>query len=201
MSSFLKSKLNLLYPIATTIILIMCLLMLSRISLALWQIDRVNETSGWLSIIVNGLRIDVATLSILFLIPAVLSCFIASDGKLGRTWLFVLRIRIVISIWITIYLELATPPFIMEYDVRPNRLFVEYLKYPKEVFSMLLSGYKPELLIGFIGSFISIFFGWKFSKTIVTDLSFPKWYWRPVLTFLVLILALAGGQRHHFKTG
>lgn len=31
------------------------------------------------------------------------------------------------------FLEAATPGFIAEYDSRPNRIFVEYLKYPNEV--------------------------------------------------------------------
>ncbi len=35
-------------------------------------------------------------------------------------------------------MELATPAFILQYDVRPNRLFIEYLKYPKEVFIDLM---------------------------------------------------------------
>ena len=47
---------------------------------------------------------------------------------------------------------MATPGFIAEYDVRPNRLFVEYLKYPHEVVSMLWGGFKIHVFasIGFV---------------------------------------------------
>lgn len=44
-------------------------------------------------------------------------------------------------------MEIATPSFINEYDARPNLLFVEYLKYPKEVFSTLWGAYKAQVLL------------------------------------------------------
>ncbi len=172
----------------------MCLLMLSRIGLALWHLDRVNDSSGWLSILFNGLRIDLATLSSLLVVPAFLSCFFAGNTTSGKAWLFFVRIWIVLGLWLLVYMELATPPFIMEYDVRPNRLFVEYLKYPAEVFGMLWSGYKLELLIGLLGSIASIYFGWRFSKHAVSGLTFPKWYWRPVWALMILIIAVMGAR-------
>ena len=36
--------------------------------------------------------------------------------------------------WLLIFMETVTPSFIMEYDVRPNRLFVEYLIYSPYTF-------------------------------------------------------------------
>lgn len=45
-------------------------------------------------------------------------------------------------------MEVATPTFILEYDLRPNILFVEYLAYPQEVFLMLVGGYKLNMFIG-----------------------------------------------------
>lgn len=47
-----------------------------------------------------------------------------------------------------ILLEISTPQFILEYDTRPNRLYVDYLKHPKEVFGMLWKGYKGIVLGG-----------------------------------------------------
>ena len=46
------------------------------------------------------------------------------------------------------FLEIASPAFILEYDSRPNRLFVEYLKHPREVSGMLWRGYKAALVGG-----------------------------------------------------
>ena len=46
-----------------------------------------------------------------------------------------------------IFLEFATPQFLIEYDSRPNRLFLEYLVYPQEVLAMLWNGYRSLLLL------------------------------------------------------
>jgi phosphoglycerol transferase MdoB-like AlkP superfamily enzyme len=54
-----------------------------------------------------------------------------------------------------VFLEAATPGFIHEYDVRPNRIFVEYLKYPHEVFGMLWQGFKLELFFGLLMTVIA----------------------------------------------
>jgi len=168
----LKNKLGIYFPFISTLFVAICILMLSRVGLALWQIDRVNESDGWLQIIFNGLRVDIATLCILLIIPAFFSCFFAGNSTASKVWLFFVRIWFVLVLWFLVYMELATTPFIMEYDVRPNRLFVEYLKYPEEVFGMLWSGYKLELFIGLIGSLTTLYFGWKHSRHAVSDLPF-----------------------------
>lgn len=49
-----------------------------------------------------------------------------------------------------IFIENATFPFFLQYDVRPNYLFLEYLEYPHEIASLLFKDYKLELLISFI---------------------------------------------------
>lgn len=96
--------------------------------------------------------------------PALLSSFMPLKGKVGECWKWVLRLWMVAGLWILVYMELATAPFIQEYDLRPNRLFVEYLIYPKEVMSMLWTGYKLELFIGAIGTALTLVLGWKWSK-------------------------------------
>lgn len=49
-----------------------------------------------------------------------------------------------------VFMETATPPFLTQFDARPNRLFVEYLVYPKEVGSTLLTGYSLQVLAAVI---------------------------------------------------
>ncbi len=45
-----------------------------------------------------------------------------------------------------LFFELATPAFIHEYGLRPNRLFIEYLAYPAEVSQMLINGHSVALI-------------------------------------------------------
>ncbi|CAM2887838.1 LTA synthase family protein [Moritella viscosa] len=189
-----KRRLGVFYPIVTTFLICLIILNISRLGLSLWQADRVTDVSGWGTIFLSGLRIDIASLSYLLVLPAMLTCFLSNDGLVGRIWHVILRVWIVAGLWFVMYMELATPSFIMEYDVRPNRLFVEYLVYPKEVFGMLWSGYKLELFIGMVASIITVLGGWKLSGHLVKGLTFPSWYWRPVLALCVVAVCVMGAR-------
>jgi phosphoglycerol transferase MdoB-like AlkP superfamily enzyme len=166
----------------------------SRLGLMGWQFERITDISALFTIISQGLRVDIATISWLFILPALLNFLMPSQGKIGDVWRLILRCWLVIGLWLIVYMELATPSFIQEYDLRPNRLFIEYLIYPKEVFSMLWGGYKLELFISFVGSILAIFMGWKLSKFAVSNINMPKWYWRPVLAILIILIGIIGAR-------
>lgn len=183
-----------LQPIITFALIAFSILTISRLGLAIWLSDRVSNVNGWSDVLLQGARIDIATLCWLFILPSFLTSLIPMRGIIGKIWRLILRIWLVLGLWIIVYMELATPSFIMEYDLRPNRLFVEYLIYPKEVFGMLWSGYKLELFIGFIGSTLTLFFGWMLSGK-VTQRHIPmKIYLRPLLAILVLLIGVLGAR-------
>lgn len=194
MAAVVKKRLGILYPLCGTFLICLAVLALSRLGLSVWQGDRVNDANGWAAILLNGFRIDISTVSYLLILPSLLTCLFAGNGHLGKGWLFILRLWIVFGLWFLVYMELATPSFIMEYDVRPNRLFIEYLIYPKEVLGMLWSGYKPELFIAATVSMATLYWGWKLSHHLVTGLTFPRWYWRPLLAVIVVALGVMGAR-------
>ncbi|AGH80491.1 phosphoglycerol transferase MdoB-like protein [Psychromonas sp. CNPT3] len=194
MNEILKKKLGIAYPILAVFLLYLLILTFSRLSLSIWHFERVNAVEGWLPIFLSGLRIDISSLCYLLILPTLLTCLFASNSKVGKLWLVFFRVWIVLGLWFIVYMEVATPAFILEYDARPNRLFIEYLIYPKEVFSMLWGGYKLELFIGSIVSLFTLFFGWKLSAYLVTNLRFSPWYWRPLLAITMLLLAFIGAR-------
>ena len=194
MSFALKKRLGVLFPIVATFFLCLFIFMLSRLSLSLWQSERINDVAGWGTVFLSGLRIDIASLGYLLALPALFTCLFLNNNRIGKVCSLLLRIWIVLGLWIVVYMEVVTPSFIMEYDVRPNRLFVEYLIYPKEVFGMLWSGYKLELFLGGIISIATIYGGWKFSRYAVSGLTFPKWYWRPVIALLAVSILFIGAR-------
>ena len=194
MSFSLKKRLGVLFPIISTFVICLSIFMLSRLSLSLWQSERINDVNGWMAIFLSGLRIDLASLGYLLAIPALVSSLFLNNNTIGKVCSAFLRIWIIVGIWLVVYMEVVTPSFIMEYDVRPNRLFVEYLIYPKEVFGMLWSGYKLELLLGAIISIATIYGAWTFSRYAVTGLTFPKWYWRPVIALLAVSICFIGAR-------
>ena len=51
-----------------------------------------------------------------------------------------------------VFMEVSTPQFIMQFDVRPNRLFVEYLSYPSEVIATLWNGFRIALVLGVLAT-------------------------------------------------
>ncbi|WP_394208997.1 LTA synthase family protein [Enterovibrio calviensis] len=190
----IKSVLGPLYPIVCACLVLILIFTVSRLSLAIWHIDRVNDAHGWSSIFLSGLRIDIASICYLFILPALLASLLSGDHLIGRVWHWVLRVWITLGLWFVVYMEVATPPFIIEYDLRPNRLFVEYLVYPKEVFGMLWSGYKLELFVGLVVSLLTLALGWIWSKSLVSGLRYPKWYWRPLIAVLVVAIGVMGAR-------
>lgn len=67
--------------------------------------------------------------------------FLYSENRLGKLVNRFVRLWLTFGSTFIVFMELATPAFIETYDFRPNRLFIEYLVSPKEVFTMLLNGH------------------------------------------------------------
>lgn len=138
-------------PLLALYALGLALLSASRIGLMLWQSGRVADTGIWATLLVQGVRVDLIQLGLLAIIPLLLLPLF-SFRRAWPAWRTFTRWWLIAAIAALAFLEMATPPFILEYDVRPNRFFIEYLKYPREVFSMLWGGYKLELVAGVLAT-------------------------------------------------
>ena len=119
---------------------------LSRALLIAWQWERVAATSSLVSMLVQGLRSDLMTLGLfaaptLVLLPPLLAI------RRVTWWIRACCVWLGVSLIAIIFLEFATPQFLIEYDSRPNRLFLEYLVYPDEVMAMLWNGYRGLMLL------------------------------------------------------
>ncbi|SHO56996.1 LTA synthase family protein [Vibrio quintilis] len=169
-------------------------LTLFRTGLALWQFDRVAHNDAWTQLLLNGLRVDIATVCWLLIVPAFLSCWLSGIRRLEPFWPLILRFWLTGGLMFLIFMEVATPTFIAEYDLRPNRLFIEYLAYPKEVFTMLWHGYKLPLIAGTAFTILAVVFIWRKTKSWTSNIRAVRWYWRPVLAILVLACGIAGAR-------
>ena len=147
----LSNRLGPFAPLVAMLLLGLIILSLSRFGLVLWKFDRVISSGKLVEILLQGIRVDIIQLSLLALIPLLLAPIIAIK-RLFKTWQIFTYVWVIVAIILLVFLEAATPGFIAEYDVRPNRLFVEYLKYPHEVVSMLWGGFKIHVFasIGFV---------------------------------------------------
>ncbi len=170
------------------------LLTLSRCLLTLWQWQRAKLAGGFWPILRGGVRIDANIIAIIAGIPLMASPWIGDS---------IIAIHIVqgwfIFAWaLLVLLEVSTPQFIDEYDTRPNRLYVDYLKHPREVFGMLWKGYKATLLGGVLALVVMVGIGWAVFDDALPDNPLP--WWNDALFTLasaaVVFLAIRGTLKH-----
>ena len=180
----------------TYYLLIVGVFFLGRVVLFMLYFDRFSESgvNYWLSF-VYGLKMDTMVASMLLVIPLIVLSF--SPRSLAKISNLFLRLYFVVVLGILIYIENATFPFFVQYDVRPNFKFVEYLEYPVEVFNMIIADYKLALSIAFImiGIFAWVFMR-KTKESFLSVLQIPLY--KRALLFLPLALLLFIGIRSSF---
>jgi len=191
-----RSRMSIVKQLLKYYLFIAILFSVSRLSLFALYFDTFKDSgvNYWL-IFPYGLRMDSIVISILLIIPALLLTL--SPRKIQKPVSIFLKYYFLLVISSLIYIEIATFPFIAEYDVRPNYLFVEYLRYPKEVAATIFAAYKFELSIAFlsISSFIVLFL-----KKAKDDLKpvFSTSYIRRVSVLVPILLILVMGIRSSF---
>lgn len=109
--------------------------------------DRVHTQHVTNFVFAQGVRFDLVILGMIIVLPGLLSILLSPIRPVWKPWQTFQSVYFSTFFGFIVLMELATPSFIEQYDVRPNILFIEYLKYPKEVFSMLSKGYLTELLL------------------------------------------------------
>ncbi|TCV93341.1 phosphoglycerol transferase MdoB-like AlkP superfamily enzyme [Luteibacter rhizovicinus] len=170
------------------------LLTLSRLGLALWQHSRVSDAGGLWPVIFGGWRIDLSLLAMMVAFPAILSPWLGHRPLAVRVTAWWYRLC-----WLLlVLLEVATPQFIVEYDTRPNRLFVEYLSSPVEVASMLWHGYKLPIALGLVAWAIIGWLGWRMLSPQLRDAR-TGWIARVPISaviFVACLLAARGTLQH-----
>ena len=129
----------------------------SRLLLTALYWSRVEAVDGFYFIILQGIRFDFIIVCALVVPVTILQPFLRDRAVFRQ----VSQLYLLFSFVVIVFMEAATPTFIGEYDQRPNILFVEYLKYPKEVALMLWGGFKLDITIGLI---CVVALAWAFNK-------------------------------------
>ncbi len=194
----LSNKLGPFAPLVAMILVGLIILSASRLGLVLWKFERVNATGKLFEILLQGIRVDIIQLGLLVLIPMLLAPIFAIS-KLFKVWQKFTYFWVIACVVLLVFLEASTPGFIMEYDVRPNRIFVEYLKYPKEIFNMLWRGFKVDIFAGFGFTLLAIWSMRRFMQpwlNATTSWSNKKiWLLWPLL-FLLIALSIRSTLGH-----
>lgn len=162
------------------------ILSLSRVALVIWNYDRVEATHSLLAVFLQGIRVDFILVCLWSLIP-VLCLPLFAQQRLRDIWFKWTFFWSLIGLLFILFMELATPAFLLQFDSRPNRIFIEYLKYPDEVFSTLWHGFKTSVIAGLVAT---VLLGFVLYRILLLSASKPV-AWSPLKNFLIWPLALA----------
>ncbi len=166
------------------LVFLLLLLSLSRLVLLAWYWDRVAPTGGSWFILLQGIRFDLVLMGML-VGPALLAAPWISGCKRGVSWL---RGYLVVVTFFVVWVELGTIPYIDQYDARPNYIYVEYLNYPREVLSMLLTSYGLLMLVVGVITIASAMLTWRLTRSAA---QFRSHQYLPGALFLTPVIILA----------
>lgn len=164
---------------------------LSRTFLFLMFRERVIETSDFWLIFPIGTRMDLIIMSYIAFLPTLLICLLPEKTLYTIRKFF--SFYFILSLFLFLFMELATRDFINEYDTRPNKLFVDYLIYPKEVGGTLLKSYLGSMIITFIILVLVLWMLMKYAPKLFHPK--PSSYKTKLILFLPVAFLLFFGAR------
>ncbi|WP_320814227.1 LTA synthase family protein [Flavobacterium sp.] len=185
-------KLQYLKPLLNFVLIALIINSISRIFLFFCFKERVVETEHYYQIFIIGLRFDLIMIAYLSLLPAVLLTLLP-DSVLQKMKGF-FKIYFILFLFIFLLMELSTLDFIHQYDTRPNRLFLDYLIYPKEVVGTLLKSYLPSLIISTILLGLALFVAFKYAKKLFYPVSGTPYKVKLILLPLVAFIIFLGAR-------
>lgn len=190
-SGGLLAVLQVCMPLFRLVLLGLAIMGLSRLGLVVWQWERVTAATSLPVMLLQGLRADLIMMGML-IAPLALLMPVLANRFSWPVWRGVVLLWSVASLTLLVFMEVATPQFIMEYDVRPDRLFVEYLQYPKEVSAMLWNGFRLPLLLG-VG--VTALAGWLAMRLMTRTLAgyrlhCPQWQIWLMWPLLVIVIVM-----------
>ncbi len=175
-------------------LLFVALFLIGRFFFYLLYFERFNDISFFESLLtfIYGLRMDTIVICIILVIPTI---FLAITPKIFSNFISkFLSIYILFFLLIALFIECASFPFFVQYDLRPNYLFIEYLEYPQELTSLLFKDYKFQFIAVFILIIVTIRIYSK-SKFINFEQVFKQNYISRILILAPILLVLFLGIR------
>ncbi|WP_404407400.1 LTA synthase family protein [Pseudidiomarina marina] len=145
----LKSGTTSYYPVLLFAGSSFIMLSLFRLGYFILFSERILAVTNLSTYFLLGLRADAIQVGYFTIIPLLLFPLL-NFHRSHYLWLRFSLIWFAICFLVLLFMEVSTPAFLLQYDSRPNRLFFEYLLYPKEVFSTLWEGFRGWLIVGTI---------------------------------------------------
>ena len=184
-------------PIVFMMGTVLIILTASRTALFTMLSTRVENVDAVQLVFMQGLRFDFVLLGLVTIIPWLVFPVLASNRITHRLWMTLLRVYVPFIIMVTLFMELATPSFIEQFDARPNILFIEYIDRPKEIFNMLWGAYRAELVIGISTVLVVGYLIAKFVRRLLHSTQ-PVSFFKSAIVSIILVLASGMAIRSTF---
>ena len=169
----------------------------SRIGLVIWKFDQAPESSTIFQIFLNGFRVDLMIIGQFMLIPFLFFPLVYLSKYLQKAYQKIMSYWVYITLLIFFLIEATSATFIAEYNTRPNILFIEYLKYPKEIIEMLGKGFLLDVILvlaSLIGASI-ILKKLIFQNYQITYKKIHLYFWPIILVFMFISIRSTFGHR------
>ena len=152
-------------------------LTISRLMLIGIYWERVAPTDGLGFILLQGVRFDIILIGMVFAPVLLFKPWFHTLAFLRRIGMWLFPVYMGLATAMAFFVEATTTSFIAEYGNRPNYLFVEYLVFPKEVFSMLAGSHLLELIALPVLAAALAWFAFKWLRNDPRrDLRVPFWF-------------------------
>ena len=126
---------------------VLCVSTSARALLMLSGIATADSLRQGLALMFWGLRLDLQFIAYA-LAPLILLRILSWGRRSDSLYRRLFPPYLAILVGLSLFLEIATPAFMEEFGVRPNRLFFEYLSTPGVVLRMLWADHGPLMLAG-----------------------------------------------------
>lgn len=187
-------------PVIIIALAAMVILSLSRIALSLWQWQVIPD-GGFATILLQGIRVDFASICGLFGLPVLVLIVLSLVPylRMPRTVLVGVNLYCSLAIAFLILNELATPEFIKVFGVRPNYIFVQYMLTWDDLVILLWSGHKLKLLTIMVIVLVSLFISFKLSARLLRGYHQGRFKYN-VVCLLIALCAIPLGIRSSFES-
>jgi len=189
------SLLGPLVPLISFYLFGLMLFFVFRVALLIKYFDRVVAIDNYFLIFPIGLRMDTIFLCYSLIIPFLFLLILPAKTVKKTFWIFSLYLTLILAL--STFLEIATFPYMAEFETRPDRLFLEHIVQMREVFTMIFKGYFIELLIGLSVTLIVGLIVFRFFQKLFREYRACTFTKRVVL-FLIITPILFIGARSSF---
>ncbi|MEO7385647.1 MAG: LTA synthase family protein [Gammaproteobacteria bacterium] len=178
-----------LQPLALFAGLALLILTLSRLGLLGVYHGRLPDGPAVARLLVMGLRFDLVIIAALCALPLIGELLAPALILRTRSWAAVRAAWFTLWIFVVTFNEAATPAFMAEFGVRPNRQYVEYLDTPGVVFSTIWHTSRGSLFVGISLALLAAWSMRSLLRRVPAGLATPA-PWVRVLVLLPLLVAL-----------